>query len=106
MPAMIRTIRRADLPENGVLTVEAVGAHYLVTDIDGDVRAFAVAGPAARDLARAAIAEGRLRCPLHGWAIDPDAGQCGAADLCRYDPMPVELDGNEIRVGLRPPPRG
>ena len=101
MPAMIRTIRRADLPENGVLTFEAAGAHYLVADIDGDVRAFAVVGPATRELARAAIAEGQLRCPLHGWAIDPYAGQCGAADLCRYDPMPVELDGDEIRVVTR-----
>lgn len=103
MPVMIRTIRRADLPENGVRAFEVAGAHYLVADIEGEVRAFAVVGPAVRHLDRAAIAEGRLRCPMHGWAIDPHQGQCGAADLCRYDPVPVEVEGEEIRVGLQSP---
>jgi nitrite reductase/ring-hydroxylating ferredoxin subunit len=41
-----------------------------------------------------------VRCPLHGWPIDPDAGTCGAAELCRYRPLPVELGGDDIRVSL------
>jgi 3-phenylpropionate/trans-cinnamate dioxygenase ferredoxin component len=100
MPMMIRTLRRADLPEDGVVTFEAAGTRYLVADLEGEVRAFAVAGPAVRDLDRAVIAEGRLRCPLHGWPIDPHLGRCGAADRCRYDPLPVEANCGEIRVAL------
>lgn len=100
MPLMIHTLRRTDLAENGVLAFEVADAHYVVADVEGQVQAFAVAGPAVRALARAAIAEGRLRCPLHGWPIDPDVGRCGAADLCRYDPLPVEVEGDEIRVSL------
>ena len=103
MPLMIHTLRRSDLPENGVLTFEVAGVHCVVADIEGEVRAFAVVGPAVHALARAAIAEGRLRCPLHGWAIDPQVGRCGAAELCRYDPLPVEAEGEEIRVSLPGP---
>jgi nitrite reductase/ring-hydroxylating ferredoxin subunit len=102
MALTIRRIPRADLPENGVITFQAEGVHYLVADLDGELAAFAVTGPAVRDLDRAVIAEGRLRCPAHGWAIDP-LGECGAASLCRYDPIPVELHGDEIQVPLLPP---
>lgn len=101
--AVIHTLRRADLPENGVVTFEIAGAHYLVTDVEGEVRAFTVVGPATQALERAVVAEGRLRCPMHGWPIDPHVGRCGAADLCRYDPLPVEVEGEEIHVGLPSP---
>ncbi len=93
-------IRRADLPENGVVSFEVPGGRGLVVDIEGDVHAFTVVGPAAGSLEHAAVAEGRLRCPLHGWPIDLHEGQCGAADLCRYQPLPVEVVADEIRVRL------
>ena len=102
MTPTIRRIHRADLPENGVITFQADGTHYVVADLDGDLQAFVVAGPAVRDLDRAVIAEGRLRCPAHGWAIDL-LGQCGASKLCRYEPIPVEVHGDEIRISLLPP---
>ena len=97
---MTHVIRRVDLPEDGVVHFEVGGAHYVVVDTGGDVRAYGVAGPAALSIERAAVAEGRLRCPLHGWPIDPDDGRCGAAELCRYEPLPVEVAGDEIRVTL------
>ena len=100
MPLRIHSLRRADLRENGVLTFEVAGSHYLVTDIEGEVRAFAVVGPAAERLEGTVIAEGRLRCSLHGWSIDPDEGRCGAGELCRYVPLSVEVEDDEIRVSL------
>ena len=103
MPVMIHTVRRADLPENGVLGFEIGGGHYVIADVDGEVSAFAVVGPAARDLGRAAVAEGRLRCPRHGWPIDPERGGCGAAERCRYEPLAVEAEGDSIRVALPGP---
>jgi nitrite reductase/ring-hydroxylating ferredoxin subunit len=93
-------VARSRLSENGTLTFEVAGAHYLVVDVDGEVMAFAVDGPAAGRIDRAAIAEGRLRCPLHGWPIDHESGQCGAAELCRYRRLPVEIHGGDIRVEL------
>jgi nitrite reductase/ring-hydroxylating ferredoxin subunit len=103
MPLRIHALRRADLRENGVLTFEVAGRHYLVADIEGDVHAFAVVGPAAMSLEGTVIAEGRLRCPVHGWSIDLDEGRCGAAELCRYDRVPVEVEEEEIRVSLPSP---
>jgi nitrite reductase/ring-hydroxylating ferredoxin subunit len=97
---MIRTLRRTDLHENEALSFEFAGTHYVVADVDGEVQAFAVVGPAARALERAAIAEGRLRCPMHGWPIDPEQGGCGAARRCHYDPLVVETEGDEVRVLL------
>lgn len=100
MPLAIHTLRRGDLPENGVLAFEAGGLHCVVADVEGDIQAFAVSGPAVPALARATVAEGRLRCPMHGWPIDPAAGRCGAADRCRYDPLSVETGEDDIRVTL------
>jgi nitrite reductase/ring-hydroxylating ferredoxin subunit len=97
----IRVLRRSDLLENGTLSFEAEGTRYLVADVDGEIRAYAVTGAAAGSADRAVVAEGSLRCPLHGWPIGPE-GRCGAADLCRYHPLPVEVQGAEIRVGLGP----
>jgi nitrite reductase/ring-hydroxylating ferredoxin subunit len=96
-----RTLRREDLPENAILNFEATGTRYVVADVDGEVRAYAVSGPAAARVDRSVVAEGALRCPRHGWAIDRDGGGCGAADLCRYERVPVRVEGAAIRVGLR-----
>jgi nitrite reductase/ring-hydroxylating ferredoxin subunit len=101
MSEVCHVVSRAALPENGVLDFDVGGARGLVVDIDGDVRAYAVVGPSSVSVGRAAVAEGHLRCPLHGWAIDPDSGQCGAADKCRYERLGVEVVGDEIRVRLR-----
>jgi nitrite reductase/ring-hydroxylating ferredoxin subunit len=103
MAVTIHTVRRADLPENGVLTFQVGSGHYVIADIDGEVSAYAVVGPAARDLDRAAIAESRLCCPRHGWPIDAERGGCGAADRCRYEALVVEGDGDVIRVALPTP---
>lgn len=100
MPVMIHTVRRADLPEDSVLAFRVGADHYVVADIEGTVSAYAVVGPAARDLERAAIAEGRLRCPRHGWPIDPERGGCGAAERCRYQELAFEADEDHIRVAL------
>jgi nitrite reductase/ring-hydroxylating ferredoxin subunit len=100
MTSMVRLIPRAALAENTVLVFEVAGTRCLVADVDGDVQAYAVAGPSARRANEAAVAEGRLRCPLHGWPIDPVAGRCGAAERCEYRPLPVEIAGDDIRVTL------
>ena len=97
---MIRRLRREELHENEAVSFQVGGMHYVVADVEGDVQAFAVVGPATRALDRAAIAEGRLRCPMHGWPIDPELGGCGAARRCHYDPLVVETEGDEVRVLL------
>jgi nitrite reductase/ring-hydroxylating ferredoxin subunit len=97
---MVHTLHRTDLPENGAVTLERAGRQYLIADIEGDVVAFVVSGPVVAALEHATIAEGHLRCPLHGWPIDPEMGRCGAAEFCRYEPVPVAVEGSEIRVGL------
>ena len=97
---MQHVIRRAELAENAVLGFEVAGRHLVVADIDGDVRAFAISGPAGRHAGLGSVAEGHLRCPLHGWPIDPYAGRCGAADFCRYEPLAVEADAEAIRIEL------
>src|SRR5262245_45713760 len=100
---MIRTIPRSALRENGVVTFEVAGGHYLVADVDGDVQAGSGLGRAEARVDRGAVADGRVLRPLHGWPIDPVEGRCGAAQLCRYEPLPVEVSGDEIRVSLPRP---
>jgi nitrite reductase/ring-hydroxylating ferredoxin subunit len=100
MPVMIHTVRRADLSEDGVLAFRVGGGRYVLANIDGTLSAYAVVGPAALDLGRSAIAEGRLRCPRHGWPIDPERGGCAAAERCRYEPLGLEADEEHIRVAL------
>lgn len=101
MTTATHVIRRADLPENGVVHIEAGGGtRVIVVDIEGEVRAFAVSGPAAQDIDRAFVTDRRLRCATHGWPIDLDEGKCGAAELCRYRPIPVDIEAEEIRIRL------
>ena len=103
MPLMIHTIQRSALPENGVLTFRVGGGQYLVADVDGDVQAFGILGKVESRVGQAAVADGQVLCPLHGWPIDPTEGGCGAGGLCRYEPLSVEVDGEEIRVSLPGP---
>ena len=96
----VHIVPRRDLPENGVLVFDVDGVRCLVADVDGDVRAFAMTGPAAGSADRAVVAEGFVRCPLHGWAIDPVVGRCGAASYCTYRPLPVQVRGGKLHVTL------
>ena len=100
VPLRIHTISRSALPDNGVVAFEVAGARYLVADVDGDVQAFSVLGRSEPHIDRAAVADGRVLCPLHGWPIDPFDGRCGAAQRCRWEPLSVEVGGDEIRVSL------
>lgn len=97
-----RNVRRADLAATGVVAFDAAGRQVIVADVDGEVRAYHVVGPAAADAGRAAVAEGRLRCPRHGWPVDPIEGRCGAADRCRFEALPVALAGDAVVVTLPP----
>jgi nitrite reductase/ring-hydroxylating ferredoxin subunit len=103
MSLMIHTMPRSGLPENGVVAFDVAGARYLVADVDGDVQAFSVLGRSERRIDRAVVADGRVLCPLHGWPIDPVDGRCGAGQRCRYQPLSVEVVGEEIRVSLASP---
>jgi len=100
MPPMKHTLRRADLAENTVIGCAIEGARCLIVDIDGQVHAFRMHGPAARSSGLGTVAEGRLRCPLHGWPIDLDAGRCGAVEYCRYERLAVDVRGEEIHVHI------
>jgi nitrite reductase/ring-hydroxylating ferredoxin subunit len=98
---MATTIYRAPrtaVPADGVMTFEVDGVRCLVVDADGELRAFSVVGQSAPSVGRAAVVDGRVLCPLHGWPIDPDDGRCRASELCRYEPLTVEADADEIRV--------
>jgi nitrite reductase/ring-hydroxylating ferredoxin subunit len=97
---MMHTVRRTDIPENGMITLERGGRHFIIANVDGDVVAFVVSGPAAERLERSVIAQGRLCCPLHGWPIDPEVGRCGTGEFCRYEPLSVAVEGPDIRVTL------
>jgi nitrite reductase/ring-hydroxylating ferredoxin subunit len=97
---MTHTIAREALEENCSLSFETKGSHYLVADIEGEIHAFEVTGPAASEVSRAIVAEGTMRCPMHGWPIDPDEGRCGTSGPCRYRRLPVELTAREIRIRL------
>lgn len=103
MPLRIHRLPRRVLPENGVVTFAVADASCLVADVDGEVQAFSIVGKTERLADRATVADGHVLCPLHGWPIDADEGRCGAAQLCRYEPLPVEVVGDEIRVGLPSP---
>ena len=103
MPQTIRTIPRAHLPENGVLTFAVGTLTCVIADVEGTIEAFSVAGRAAGYVDRAAIVDGHVLCPLHGWPIDTAAGGCAAGTLCRYETLPVEVADGEIRVRVREP---
>ena len=64
------------------------------------MQAFSVVGDSEQHVDRAAVADGRVLCPLRGWPIDPIDGRCGAAQRCLYEPLSVEVVGDQIRMSL------
>jgi nitrite reductase/ring-hydroxylating ferredoxin subunit len=96
----VHVIPRADVPPDGVVRFDAGGVTGLVADVDGDLQAWAVVGPSSAHAGEAAVADGRVLCPLHGWPIDARDGSCGAGRLCRYDRLRVDADEIAIRVHL------
>ena len=98
---MTHIVPRAALPENGVFGFEVSDERYLLADVDGEVQAYAIVGPAAPRAAQAAVAEGRLPLPAARMADRPGDGR-----LRRGRPVPVpaaagrEIAGEQIRVSL------
>jgi toluene monooxygenase system ferredoxin subunit len=93
-----------DLWEGDVLDVEVDGEQVLLVHLDGGpVKAFQGMCPHQEVL----LADGkwdpetnRLLCPGHNWEFDMSSGDGVNPAGCRLYEYPVEVDGDDIRVGV------
>ena len=91
-----------DLWDDEVQSVSAAGTPVLLVRRAGSVRAYANKCPhLGATLAAGSLANGFLRCPLHGWEFDAATGRCsrpcGEAALRPYD---VRVAGGTIFVEI------
>lgn len=95
---------REDLWEGDVLDVEVDGEQVLLVHLDGGpVKAFQGLCPHQEVL----LADGswdpdtnRLSCQGHSWEFDLATGNGVNPSGCRLFEYPVEVDGDEIRIGI------
>lgn len=91
-----------DLPEGKGMTVKVGRRNLLLLNIDGLFYAldrFCV--HRAAPLAQGEIVEGQLLCPWHGNTFDFATGRCLAHPEEKVRTYPVQVQGEEIRVGIK-----
>ena len=98
----IATVRYADLARRRRTRVE-IGDRAVALFLVGD-RVFAfddVCVHKGRSLARGAVWQGRVVCPAHQWAFDPETGRAEGRDECQpvHD---VRIVDGVVHVAPRP----
>ena len=100
-------VDEVDVPWPVVTTVDGTEVRIVGELVDGRVvRVHGVAPDCphmGQPLTRAVVDDGRIECPRHWYAFDPDTGACvsPARDDCRLEVHPARIvDG---RVQLRRP---
>ena len=95
-------LKKNQVRENVINSVEVDGRPVIVTQIDGNLFAFGAKCPhASGDLRAGTLHRGRITCPTHGWKFDIQTGRCYTDQDCRLRRYRIELegaDGDEIRI--------
>ncbi len=72
------------------LAFEMGGSAYRVVDIDGELVAHATTCPhMLGPLDDAAVEQGQVRCPWHGYRFEVKSGDCTSGQRCRLPPAPA-----------------
>ena len=104
MSEFVLVARLGDVPDSGLLEVEVGGRPVVLARVGGRIHALdGVCTHAEARLAEGSLYEECLMCPVHGGEFDVRTGE--AITLPATEPVgvyEVQLEGDEIRVALRP----
>ena len=104
MSEFVVVARLGDVPDSGLLEVEVGGRPIVLARVGDQIHAVdGICTHAEARLAEGSLYEECLMCPVHGGEFDVRTGE--AITLPATEPVgvhEVQLEGDEIRVALRP----
>jgi len=93
----------ASLPPGAGRTVFLRGREYAVFNVDGELHAIDNECPhRGAPLGAGLLENGRVHCPLHGWAFDPKTGACETRLGCEIKTYPTRIENGEVFLCPQP----
>jgi nitrite reductase (NADH) small subunit len=103
MPEMVRVCDERDLPKEGNVC-EVAGGNLCVARIGGRISVISNHCPhSGGPLGQGMVEDGKVICPLHGWAFDVGTGATDEDDALRVHVFEAEVRDSGLFV--RPPER-
>jgi len=101
MANFVRVAATAEIPKGQGKTVEVEGKKIAVFNVDGAFYAIDDTckhrgGP----LGEGEVDGTTVICPWHGWTYDVKTGQCVDDPECAVDKYEVQVDGEDVKVGI------
>jgi nitrite reductase/ring-hydroxylating ferredoxin subunit len=86
-------------------TVHLRGREYALFNLGGAFHAMDNECPhRGGPLGAGTLDEGRVHCPLHGWAFDPKTGECTTKLGCAINIYPTRIENGEVSLCPIPNP--
>jgi nitrite reductase (NADH) small subunit len=86
-------------------TVHLRGREYALFNLDGEFHAIDNECPhRGAQLGAGTLDQGKVHCPLHGWAFDPRTGACVTRLGCDVRHYPTRVEGGEVLLCPQPDP--
>jgi nitrite reductase (NADH) small subunit len=89
------------LPPGQGRTVEARGRRFALWNVDGVFHAIDDACPhRGGPLGAGVLQDGRVHCPLHGWAFDPKTGECSSNPSRPVNCHPTKVEDGQVWIAI------
>lgn len=100
-PVFISVAAVESLPPGQGRTVEVRGRRFAVYNVEGNFRAVDDACPhRGASLGAGILDDGKIYCPLHGWAFDPANGACLSNPERPVRAYPTRVENGEVQIGI------
>ena len=98
---MDKVAKISEVPNFGKKVVSVAGKEILLVNVKGVIYAVENECPhQGSPLSAAVVKDGYLSCPRHGYRFNLTDGSCADHPECILATFPVQLDGDDILVGL------
>lgn len=82
-------------------TVEIQGRRFALWNVDGQLHAIDDACPhRGGPLGAGVLQDGRVHCPLHGWAFDPATGECFSNPARPVACHPTKVEHGQVWIAF------
>ncbi|HZQ91660.1 MAG TPA: Rieske (2Fe-2S) protein [Terriglobales bacterium] len=98
--ALVRIGSRSDMPPDGMAREFTVGEKVVcVANVEGRLSAMDnVCLHRGGPLGQGVVTGGKVICPWHGWAWDPQTGEAAHAPQIRVAIYPLKVEGDDVFV--------
>lgn len=100
-PKFVSVASVESLPPGQGRTVEVRGRRFALYNVAGTFKALDDACPhRGASLGAGILDDGKVYCPLHGWAFDPQSGTCLSNPERPVRTYPTRVENGEVQIGI------